>query len=124
MRVNYPFISKPAHVVSVADLYLCNAVGFFCAFIRATGNNSLPPPLRACCVRTGAEEQFVCVVGGDSVEEPAQSLIAFRPVAQARLGSGFDTSRHILCAKLLAHVVHIASLGRVQAAIHSCHANV
>lgn len=64
------------------------------------------------------------VVGGDPVEEPPQSLIAFGPVAQARLGGGFDTSRDVFRAELLAQVVHIAGLGCIQAAIHSCHANI
>ncbi len=76
-----PFL--PAHIVSVAHPHLCNAAGFLHSFIRAAGYNSLPPTLCARCVRTGAEQQLVCVIGGDTVEEPAQSLIAFRPVAQA-----------------------------------------
>lgn len=66
----------------------------------------------------------MCIVGGDAVEEPAQSLVALRPIAQARLRSGFDTSGDIFRAELLAQVVHVASLGCIKAAIHSCHANI
>lgn len=115
---------SPAHIVGIAGPHLCDAAEFLCAFIRATGHNSLPSTLCARCVRAGAEEQLVRVVGGNAVKEPAQSLVAFRPVAQARLGSGLDASWHVFCAELLAQVIHVASLGCIQAVIHSCHANI
>lgn len=114
----------PAHIVRIADPHLCNAAGFIYDFIRAAGYNGLPSTLCARRVRAGTEEQFVCVVSGDTVKKPAQRLIAFSPVAQARLGSGFDTSWDIFCAELLAQVIHIASLGCIQAAIHGRHANI
>lgn len=64
------------------------------------------------------------VVGGDAVKEPAQSLVALWPVAQARLGGGLDARRDVFCSELLAQVVHVACLGCIQAAIYGCHANV
>lgn len=122
--ITYSLLFLPAHIVSFADPHLCNAVGFIHRLIWAAGYNGLPSTLCTGCVRTRAEEQLMCVISRNTVKEPAQGLVAFGPVAQAWLGSGFDTSRDIFCAELLAQVVHIASLGCIQAAIHSCHANI
>lgn len=74
---------EPAHVVSVADPHLRDAAGLFCTFIGATGYNGLPPTLCARRVRARTEEQLVRVVSRDAVEESAQSLVAFPPVAEA-----------------------------------------
>lgn len=115
---------SPAHIVGLADSHLCKAAGLLRAFIRAAGYNGLSATFCTCCVCTRTEEQLVCVVRGNPVKEPAQSLIAFGPVAQAWLGSGFDTSWDIFCAKLLAQVVHITSLSCIQASVHGRHANL
>lgn len=92
MEMNYISAVSPAHIVSIANPHLCDAAGFFCGLIRATGYDGLPPPLCARCVHARTEEQLVRVVIGDAVEESTQGLVAFPPVAEARLRRRFNAS--------------------------------
>lgn len=62
------------------------------------------------------------IIWRNTVEEPAEGLVAPAPVTQARPG-GLDAGGNILCTKLLAQVVNVTGLGRIQATVHCRHAD-
>lgn len=76
----------------------------------------MPTPLRAALGLAGAEEQPVAELGGDAVQEEAQSLVAALLAARVALvgvllAAGGDVGR----ALPLAAAVEVAGFGRVQA---------
>lgn len=112
---------RPARVAQI------QAVGLLLVLVGAGGDDGLPPALGTSLVLAGAEEEAVGVLAGDTVEELAQSLVAFPPAAVLGgrdLAAGGDVAR----AQALAVVIQVAGFGRVEAVVafgvgggvHSC----
>lgn len=85
-------------------------------FIGAHRNDSLSPPLGAGDVPAGAEEHPVAVLGRNFVEELPEGLVALAAVADFvghAGGAGGDVGGPVL----LAGVIQVAGLGRIQAVV-------
>lgn len=92
------------------------AVGPLSFFIGAHGDDCLSPPLGAGDVLAGAEEHPVAVLGRNFVKELPEGLVALAAVADLvghAGGAGGDVGGPVL----LAGVVQVAGLGRIQAVV-------
>lgn len=107
---------SPADVVCLAGVLQIQAVGLVPLFVGAHRDDGLPPPLRAGNVPAGTEEHPVAVLGRDLVEELPEGLVALAAVADF-VGHAGGARRDVGRPVLLAGVVQVAGLGRVQAVV-------
>lgn len=56
-----------------------------------------------------------------AVEELAQSLVALGAVAGVGSGQASDAEGDVLCPQPLAHLIHVAGFGSIQAPVHLGH---
>lgn len=106
----------PADVICLARVLQTQAVGLLPLLVGAHGHDGLPPPFGAGDVPAGAEEHPVAVLGRDLVEELPEGLVALAPVADV-VGHAGGARGDVRRPVLLAGVVQVAGLGRIQAVV-------
>lgn len=116
-RINHLMAAhSPADVVCLAGVLQIQAVGLVPFFVGAHGDDGLSPPLSAGNVPAGTEEHPIAVLGRDLVEELPEGLVALAAVADL-VGHAGGTRRDVGRPVLLAGVIQVAGLGRVQAVV-------
>lgn len=107
---------SPADVVRLAGVLQVQAVGLLPLLVGAHRHDGLPPALGAGDIPTGAEEHAIAVLGGNLVEELPEGLVALAAVAHL-IGHAGGARRDVGRPVLLARVIQVAGLGRVQAVV-------